>query len=185
MSNINLLPWREEYKKRKKNAFFVVLLLSSMVVLGLSYVGKIYIDSMVSAQNQRNQFLQTQTIVLDRRIAEISQIRKEKKELERRIDLIQKLEEKRNYATRLFNTLTETVPAGVYLKSSTFNDDKVVVKGAAESHNRATNMMRNVDSSGWLGDSNLSNIKEGPRKPIKLYNFDMDFKVVPEIEGAK
>ena len=185
MSNINLLPWREEHKKKKKNAFFVLLLASSIVILGLSYVGKIYVDSMISAQNQRNQFLQTQTIILDRRIAEISKIKKEKAELERRIDLIQKLEEKRNHATRLFNTLAQTVPAGVYLKTSSFNDEKVVVQGTAESNNRVTNMMRNVDSSGWLGDSYLRNIKEGPRKPIKLYNFGMDFTVVPEVQGAK
>ena len=185
MSNINLLPWREEHKKKKKNAFFAVLLASSMVIIGFSYVGKIYVDSMISAQNQRNQFLQTQTIILDRRIAEISKIKKEKAELERRIDLIQKLEEKRNYATRLFNTLAKTVPAGVYLKSSSFSNEKVVVQGTAESNNRVTNMMRNVDSSGWLGDSYLRNIKEGPRKPIKLYNFGMDFTVVPEVKGAK
>ncbi|PKF61480.1 pilus assembly protein PilN [Psychromonas sp. psych-6C06] len=185
MSNINLLPWREEHKKKKKNAFFVVLLLSSMFVLGLSYVGKIYIDSMISAQKQRNQYLQTQTIILDRRIAEIRNIKKEKAELERRIKLIQKLEEKRNYATRLFNTLAEHVPGGVYLKTITFNAEKVVVQGDAESNNRVTRMMRNIDGSGWLGDSYLRNIKEGPRKPIKLYNFGMDFRVVPEKKGAK
>lgn len=183
MSNINLLPWRDEYKKKQKNTFYVVLLLCSLLALGLSYVGKMYIDSMISAQNQRNQFLQTQTIILDRRIAEVKEIKKEKAELERRINLIQKLEEKRNYATRLFNTLADTVPAGVYLKTSSFKSEKVVVQGTAESNNRVTRMMRNIDGSGWLGDSYLRNIKEGPRKPIKLYNFGMDFSVVPE--GAK
>ncbi|GLS90651.1 fimbrial protein [Psychromonas marina] len=185
MSNINLLPWREDYKKKKKNTFFVILLLSSLAILALSYLGKVYIDAMISAQNQRNQYLQTQTIILDRRIAEIRNIKEEKAQLERRINLIQKLEEKRNYATHLFNTLAETVPEGVYLRTATFNKEKVVVKGAAESSNRVTRMMRNVDSSGWLGDSYLSNIKEGARKPIKLYNFDMDFVVVPEVKVAK
>lgn len=185
MSNINLLPWREEYKKKKKNTFFVMLLLCSLVILGLSYLGKMYVDSMINAQTQRNQYLQTQTIILDRRIAEIRNIKEEKAQLERRIDLIQKLEEKRNYATRLFNTLAETVPEGVYLKTATFNDEKVVVRGAAESSNRVTRMMRNIDSSGWLGDAYLSNIKEGAREPIKLYNFDMDFIVIPEVKEAK
>ncbi|WP_022939834.1 PilN domain-containing protein [Psychromonas hadalis] len=185
MSNINLLPWREEHKKKKKNAFFVLLLLSSIVILAISYTGKMYVDSMISAQNQRNQFLQTQTIILDRRIAEISQIKKEKAELERRITLIQTLEEKRNFATRLFNTLADTVPAGVYLKTVSFSNEKVVAQGTAESNNRVTRMMRNIDSSGWLGDSYLRSIKEGPRKPIKLYNFGMDFTVVPDTEGAK
>lgn len=185
MSNINLLPWREEHKKKKKNAFFVLLLLSSLVILGISYVGKLYIDEMIGAQNQRNQFLQTQTIMLDRRIAEIKNIKKEKAELERRINLIQKLEMKRNYATHLFNTLAENVPAGIYLQSANFNAEKVVVQGSAESNNRVTTMMRNIDASGWLGNAYLSNIKEGPRTPIKLYNFGMDFVVVPTTEGAE
>lgn len=185
MSNINLLPWREEHKKKKKNAFYVVLLLTSMVALGISYIGKIYIDLMIGAQTQRNQFLQTQTIILDRRIAEIRDIKKEKAELERRIALIQKLEEKRNYATHLFNTLAENVPPGIYLQSYSFNNEKVIVQGSAESNNRVTDMMRNIDASGWLGDSYLRSIKEGPTKPIKLYNFGMDFYVVPEQEGAK
>lgn len=185
MSNINLLPWREEHKKKKKNDFFAILILSLLVVLGFAYIGKLYIDSMIGAQNQRNQFLQTQTIILDRRIAEISQIKKEKKELERRINLIQTLEKKRNYATRLFNTLADTVPAGIYLKKSTFKDEKVVVQGTAESNNRVTRMMRNIDGSGWLGDSYLRSIKEGPRKPIKLYDFGMDFTVVHGEKGAK
>ncbi|WP_413700695.1 PilN domain-containing protein [Psychromonas sp. KJ10-10] len=110
-----------------------------------------YVDSLISAQNQRNQFLQTQTIIIDRRIAEIRTIKKEKAELERRINLIQTLEEKRNDATRLFNTLADTVPAGVYLLTSSFNNEKVVVQGTAESNNRVTTMMRNVDGSGWLG----------------------------------
>lgn len=185
MSNINLLPWREEFKKKRKNTFFALLAISSLMTFGLSFVGKMYIDSMISAQNQRNQFLQTQTIILDRRIAEIRNIKKEKAELERRINLIQKIEEKRNYATNLFNTLAESVPAGVYLKTVTFDSAKVVVEGNAESHNRVTRMMRNIDGSGWLGDSYLRNIKEGPREPIKLYNFGMDFIVVPEKEGDK
>jgi type IV pilus assembly protein PilN len=185
MSNINLLPWREEHKKRKQQAFFVLLVISCLIILGLSYIGKMYMDSVISAQNQRNSFLQQQTLILDRRIVEIRDIKKEKAELERRINLIQTLEQKRNYATQLFNTLAETIPVGVYLKSSTFSDEKGVLQGSAESNNRVTRMLRNIDGSGWLGDSYLRNIKEGQREPIKLYNFGMDFTVVPEIQEAK
>jgi len=185
MSNINLLPWREEYKKKKKKDFFIILFLISLLILGLSGLGNMYINSLIDAQNMRNQYLQTQTIILDRRIAEISNIKKEKAELERRINLIQKLEEKRNYATRLFNTLSEKVPAGIYLKSVTFNSEKVMLQGSAESPNRVTRMMRNIDASGWLGDAHLRNIKEGSREPIKLYDFGMDLIVTPQLEGGK
>lgn len=185
MSNINLLPWREEYKKQKKIIFFIILALSSLVVLGVSHVGKMYVDSLIAAQQQRNQFLQTQTIILDRRIAEIKNIKKEKAELERRINLIQKLEEKRNYATHLFNTLVDVVPTGVYLENITFVNEQVDVKGMSESNNRLARMMRNIDASGWLGDSYISSIVAGPSKPINLSKFAMKFTVVPEQKESK
>jgi type IV pilus assembly protein PilN len=185
MSNINLLPWRDDFKKKKKNIFFAVLALSSFIVLGLSYSGKAYVDSLIAGQQGRNQYLQTQTIILDRRIVEIREIKKEKGELERRIKLIQQLEEKRNYATRLFNTLVDVVPTGVYLNNVAFANEQVDVKGTSESNNRLAKMMRNIDGSVWLGDSYISSIVAGPSKPIKLSKFAMKFTVVPEIKGEK
>jgi type IV pilus assembly protein PilN len=185
MSNINLLPWRDEYKKKKRNIFYVVLALSSLVVLGLSYGGKLYVDSLIAAQQQRNQYLQTETIRLDQRIAEIREIKKEKAELERRIKLIQQLEEKRNHATRLFNTLVDVVPGGIYLNNVTFINEQINVQGMSESNNRLAKMMRNIDNSGWLGESSISSIVAGPSKPIKLSKFAMKFSVVPESKGDK
>lgn len=184
MSNINLLPWREEYKRKKKIAFFVLLGMCCLVTLSLCYLGKLYVDELIGAQNSRNQFLQTQTIILDRRIAEIRNIKKEKAELVRRINLIQELEERRNLITRFFNTLPVVTPAGVYVDSVTFKDGRIDVKGLTESNGRVSNMVRNVDNSGWLGDASLPSIVSGPDKPIKLYKFAMNFIVLPE-EGLK
>lgn len=183
MSHINLLPWRDDFKKQKKKEFFVILLLSAGVVLGLSYIGKMYVDTLIAAQQQRNQFLQTQTLILDRRIAEIRQIKEEKAELERRINLIQQLEKKRNYAIQLFNTLVDVVPTGIYLDSVVFANEQVDVIGMSESNNRLAKMMRNIDSSGWLGDSYISSIVAGPSKPIKLSKFAMKFAILPESKG--
>lgn len=185
MSRINLLPWRDDFKKKKKKLFFVVLFFSSLVVIGFSYMGKVYVESLIAAQEQRNQFLQNQTIVLERRIAEISKIKKEKAVLEHRIKLIQQLEEKRNYATRFFNTLVDVVPAGIYLKNAVFADEQVDVKGMSESNTRLAKMMRNIDGSGWLGDSYISSIIAGPTKPINLSHFAMKFVFIPEKNEEK
>ena len=185
MSNINLLPWRDDLKKKKKKMFLIFLGLSAALVLGISYLGNLYVAALIGAQNQRNQYLQAQTIILDRRIAEVRQIIKEKAELERRINLIQKLEEKRNYATHLFNILPQVVPAGIYLKRITFSDGQVDVNGLSESNNRLTKMTRNIDSSDWLGDAYISSIVSGPTKPIKLSQFAMKFVVISEKEAEK
>ena len=180
MSNINLLPWRDDFKKKKKNTFFAVLGISSLIILGLSYTGKIYVDLLISRQDERNVYLQDETTKLDRRIAQIQEIKKEKLELERRIKLIQELEEKRNHATHLFNTLVDVVPGGIYLNDVTFADENINVKGMSESNNRLAKMMRNIDGSGWLGESSISSIVAGPSKPIKLSNFAMKFTVIPD-----
>ena len=180
MSNINLLPWRENYKQQKKIAFFILLGCSCVVAFGLSFAGKMYVDSLINAQNERNQYLQTQTIILDRRIAEIKEIKKEKAELVRRIDLIQELEQQRNTVTRFFNTLPAVTPPGAYINSINFNKSTISVKGLSDSTGHVSNMVRNVDASGWLGDTSLPSIVSGPTTPIKLYNFSMNFIVLPE-----
>lgn len=185
MSNINLLPWRDEFKKQKKKDFFGVILLCAIVILGALYIGKMYVDSLISSQQARNKYLQEQTLILDQRIAKVRKIKAEKKELQRRIKLIKQLEKKRNYSTQLLNMLVDITPGGVYLNRVTFSDEKINVKGLSESNNRLAKMMRNIDGSGWLGDSYLSSIVAGPTKPIKLSKFAMRFRVVPEKKGAK
>lgn len=54
------------------------------------------------------------------------------------------------------------------------------MNGLSESNNRVSRMMRNVDSSGWLGEAYLSSIVAGPTKPIKLSKFAMKFLVLSE-----
>lgn len=185
MSNINLLPWRDELKKKKKKMFLIFLGLSAVLILGVSYLGRVYVDLLIDGQNQRNQYLQVQTLILDKRIAAVRQIQKEKAELERRINLIQKLEEKRNYATHLFNILPQVVPTGIYLNRITFANGQVDVNGMSESNNRLTKMTRNIDSSAWLEEAYISSIVSGPTKPIKLSQFVMKFAVVPEKKAGE
>lgn len=180
MSHINLLPWRESYKKKKQINFYILLACTCLVTLILCYGAKLYVDSMIDAQNTRNEFLQAQTIILDRRIAEIRKIKEEKAELVRRINLIQKLEQQRNVITRFFNTLPDVTPSGVYISTTTFNNSMVDVKGVSESTGQVSSMVRKVDNSGWLGDTSLPFISSSAIEPIKLYNFSMNFIVLPE-----
>ncbi|AGH82481.1 fimbrial assembly family protein [Psychromonas sp. CNPT3] len=178
MSNINLLPWRDAAKKKKKQFFITLLCLSSLLMLSLSYVSMLYVDDLIQTQQQRNNYLKTEMTIIDIRIAKIKNIKKEKKELERRINLIQKLEHKRNGATRLFNILSKEVPEGIYLKKVSFVNNKVLVQGESESYNHVSNMLRKIEASGWLGDVNINSIVTANDTDIKWYQFSMEFKVI-------
>lgn len=185
MSNINLLPWRIEHKKKKKNTFLLILALSSLAVIGISSLGKVFIDMKISAQNQRNQFLQKQILILDRKLVEIKAIKKQKLSLERRIKAIQTLEKKRNLVTRLFNTLVDVTPKGVYIDGVTYSGHKISLNGLSESNKRLAKMIRNIDGSGWLNDAHISSVVAGPLKPMKLNKFSMSFVVSREKSGDK
>ena len=178
MSNINLLPWREKEKRKQKRIFFITLLMTCLLVLVLCYLAKNYIGLRIEAQNIRNQFLQNEVLLLDKNIAEINLIKQKKHELERRINLIQQLELKRNTTTRLFNSLPEITPAGVYITSVNFSKNVISMTGLTESNEQVSDMVRKVEEANWLTDVSLPSIVSGPSKPIKLSKFSINFKVL-------
>lgn len=180
MSNINLLPWRIAHKTKKKNTFLLILTLSLMSVIAISFLGKVFIEMKITAQNHRNQFLERQTLILDRRLVEIQEIKKQKLSLEQRIQVIKTLEKKRNSITRLFNALVKITPKGVYINDLIYSGDKIFVKGLSESNKRLARMVRNIDGSAWLSDANISSVIAGPTKPMKLYKFSLNFVVSNE-----
>ena len=180
MSAINLLPWREEQKRKRKIIFFITLTAISLLVLFVCYLGTFYIDLKIKGQIKRNHFLKTEILILDKRIAEIDLIKERKNELDQRILLIQQLEQKRNMATRLFNILPEITPNGVYLTTVNFVDKQIKVTGLTKSNEQVSRMVRNVEETKWLNDASLPSIVSGPTKPIKLFKFSMNFSVLFE-----
>lgn len=175
MSNINLLPWRIEDKKKKKRTFIAALAVSLIVVSVFSFVGNRFIDMKIDAQNSRNQFLQRETIIIENRIAEIRDIKKEKQSLKLRINAIKTLEKQRNSVTRLFNTLVDVTPVGIYLSEITYSKDQIMTKGVSESNKRLATMVRNIDASDWLSDASISSVVAGGTDPIKVSKFSMRF----------
>lgn len=74
---INLLPHREEKRKRRKAAFFVGLGMSFAV--GLLIAGFIYLllEQLTAAQAQRNDYLKAEIAKLDAQIKDIATLRAE------------------------------------------------------------------------------------------------------------
>ena len=180
MSTINLLPWRESEARYKQRSFYILLGISCFITLILCYVWKNYIEQMIDAQNQRNQYLQSEIAIVDQEIVEITNIKQQKTELIRRIDLIQTLDKKRSLITRLFNRLPEITPVGVYIDSMHLNAGTVIVEGRAESTSKVSEMLRNIEREKGLSDPRLPSIISTQSQPVKLYQFSMHFVVTPE-----
>ncbi|MFV3371590.1 type 4a pilus biogenesis protein PilN [Pseudomonas sp. NY15435] len=159
MARINLLPWREQLREERKQRFLVILgavLLASGAVI---FLGDQYFNSAIENQGARNDFLRKEIAVLDARIKEISELKTRRQQLLERMKIIQDLQGNRPIIGRVFDQLVRTLPDGVFFTELKMSGKSIAIAGAAESNNRVSNLMRNLDASEWLTSPNLTEVK--------------------------
>lgn len=159
MAKINLLPWREELRKQKqKNLLNAIALsvLAGIVILGLVHT---YIEGLKTYQEQRNQMLQNEIALLDKKIVEIKDIEEKKSKLLAKIDLIQNLQESRPEIVHLFEEIPKITPDGVFLTKFTQTGSELVFEGKSQSNARISAFMRAIEASPWLQTPTLNVIK--------------------------
>ncbi len=178
MSNINLLPWRDEYRQEKKREFFSILVLLAIVAGLVVFLWFTYTNSQIDGQKERNSLLQAEIAQLESQVREIEMLRKRREQLEARINIIQDLQFKRPLIVRYFDEFVRAVPEGLYFSSLDRKGDKFSIKGVTESNNRVSTLMRNLDRSDWFEAPNLKNVIAD--------KFDLSVDAVsPSNEGGK
>jgi type IV pilus assembly protein PilN len=159
MARINLLPWREQQREERKKRFLISL--AGVLVAGIAviFLADQYLDSAITHQNARNQFIKTEIVQLDARIKEISELKARRKQLLERMKIIQDLQGNRPIIGRIFDQFARTLPDGVYFNEVKMTDQLISISGAAESNNRVSDLLRNLDASDWLEAPSLTEVK--------------------------
>src|SRR3954471_14090560 len=173
MSRINLLPHREERRKRARQHFFVVA--GGTAIVGVLIVGLMhtFYAAKIETQNDRNKFLRNEIVKLDRDIAEIKKLRDEIQALLARKQVIETLQADRAQTVHLLDELVKQTPEGVFLKSVKQTGARVQILGFAQSNARVSTLMRNIESSKWLGAPELIEVKAAPFDKRKVSEFTM------------
>lgn len=159
MARINLLPWREQLREERKQRFLVALAGVLVISAGLVFLGGQYLNGAIEQQTARNEFVRKEIAVLDARIKEISELKTRRAQLLERMKIIQDLQGNRPIIGRIFDQFVRTLPDGVYFTELKMTGKSIAISGAAESNNRVSNLMRNLDSSDWLKAPNLTEVK--------------------------
>jgi len=176
MTRINLLPWREERRQEQKKEFGV--LAGLVVVLAVAVVGLMHIQmsSKIDYQLDRNRFMTNEIATLDKEIAEIRDLKKVRRSLLERMEVIQSLQTSRPSIVHLFTEIVSTVPNGVYLETLTQVGENLKLDGEAESNARVSTYMRNLSDSPWLKDPNLTVIEIEDKKVKRVSAFTLTVK---------
>ena len=186
MAKINLLPWREERRQELKKEFLVILGGVAVIAVALVMLADMLVGGAVSSQEGRNGYLQQNIDELSKQVKEIRELEKRKKELLDRMKVIQELQGNRPIIVRIFDELVRTLPDGVFYKKLERKGNTITLSGIAESNNRISSLMRNVDKSKWFESPNLTSVKANPDYGDQASEFGLSFKITtPSVDGKE
>lgn len=186
MAKINLLSWRDEQRQEKKKEFFTVLVGFGVLGLICGFLWVTSVKDAIAGQNSRNLLLQTEIDILQEEVAEIQELKKRRAELVDRMRVIQNLQGLRPVIVRYFDSLVRAVPDGVHLTLLTRGGNQIDIEGIAESPNRISAFMRNLDESEWFESANVSTIRLAPEAGEQAQQFRMSIAtVVPDVDAVE
>lgn len=188
---INLLPHREEARKRRKEAFQATMFASFL--LGLAIAGAIYwwFQIMITDQQNKNAFLQQEIKVLEGQIKEIASIEDEIAALRARQKAVEDLQSDRNLPVHLLTELVKQLPDGVYVTAIRQAGQTITMQGMAQSNERVSELLRNLASNTpWLAKPELAEITASTvalsqRDQRRVSAFNLRFQLVRASDAQK
>ena len=178
MARINLLPWRENLRKKRQRDFGIAAFLSVLLVAVACGGVHFYISGLIDNQIKRNKFLKQEIAAMDRKIKEIKELERTKAKLIARMNVIQDLQSSRPLVVHLIDEMVNTIPEGAFLTSMNQNGHKLSLQGRAQSNARVSAYMRNVDASKWLQAPNLQVIENKSETGTGLSHFTLNAKQI-------
>ena len=159
MPSINLLPWREAERKKRQRDFGIAMGGAVIAAVAVVMLTILAYSQMITGQQARNDRLTNEILELEKTIAKIDGIEREKERRLARMEIIEELQKSRPVIVHLFDEMVRQLPEGVYLTGMKQTGSRVEIRGVAQSSTRVSALMRQIDSSEWLGDPEVERVE--------------------------
>jgi type IV pilus assembly protein PilN len=177
---INLLPHREERRKRRKQAFYVGLGVAAGVGVAIAAGWYLVLGQLKAVQEERNAFLQQEIVKLEEEIKDVAALRGEIDRLKARQKAVEDFQTDRNLPVHMLTELVKQTPEGVYLTNIRQDGQTVSITGIAQTNERVSEFLRNTAyNSTWLERPELVEIQaanspsDRARDSRRLFTFSM------------
>ncbi len=177
MIRINLLPHREAKRAQRRREFNFILVGVLVAAAALWYVGKLYLDERTATQQRRNDLLVSENKKLTEQIDEIKKLKDQTTALLARKQVVETLQVNRSASVKLVDQLVRQLPDGVYLKSVKQTGQKINMVGLAQSNARVSTLMRNLESSPYLQNAELVEIKAVTDRNQRANEFSLNISL--------
>ncbi|HEY2337514.1 MAG TPA: PilN domain-containing protein [Burkholderiales bacterium] len=184
-ARINLLPHREERRKRSRQHFYFIAGGTGMIGILIVVAVHGFYGARIETQVDRNRFLKNENTKLDKEIAEIQKLKDEIQALLARKQVIETLQTDRATTVYMLDQLVRQMPEGVYLRSVTQRGTKIRLLGYAQSNARVSTLMRNIEASQWLGSPGLVEVKASNVDKRRVSEFELNLSLKKPTPDAK
>jgi type IV pilus assembly protein PilN len=173
MIRINLLPHREIKRKRQQKEFYFML--ASVAGLGAAIWFAVHtvLGSQLEEQNRRNGYLESEIASLEKQIDEIKKLKEQTAALLQRKKVVETLQANRAETVYLLDQLVRQLPDGIYLKAVSQKGTRINITGYAQSNARVSTFMRNLESSPYLENPSLIEIKAATDRNARISEFSL------------
>ncbi len=177
MIPINLLPHRAARRKAQQQQFFILAGMTIALAAAIVVVVHTFFAGRIEAQVERNKYLESEIVLLDKQIDEIKKLKEQTQALLARKRVVESLQTNRTETVRLLDQLVRQLPDGVYLKAVKQTGQRVNVIGYATSNARVSTLMRNFEASPWLESPSLVEIKAVTVENASLNEFNLNVNI--------
>jgi type IV pilus assembly protein PilN len=169
---INLLPYRE--KEKKENLRRQIVLYSGILVLVLLALVAVslYIGVSVDSLEKKIAEANARLVVLNKKVGDIERFKRDKKELEQKLGVINTLEVNRIFPVRMLDELNTLVPAKeIWLEKLTETGQELRIEGMARDAGTVALFMKNLGKASFVNTVDLVVSREKDVAGTKLQQF--------------
>lgn len=178
MTQINLLPWREQSRKLKQNRFGLIALAAAAMGLFFTLVFHMDYSLRISEQGKRNAILQA---ALDEESTHLKNLNKDKKELinvDNQLHFIYSLRNTGYQAIQLLNKLAMLNPDSITLNKIVRNGNAILISGKVKSNVQITLFMQSIEKSKVFNQPILTEISGKESETGEVRSFQLKLQQV-------
>ena len=180
MIRINLLPYRTQRRQTKILQHLVVALAVIVVAVSLVLIADLIKTSELTELEDTFSELKAQNAALQKRIGKIKNLDNLRADVERKLKLVEELQQGRFHALVTLNKLSSAIPENVWLNSIADSGGKISLTGLGESNKAVANFMRALDQDAVFSNISLSTIARKKIKNIPVRSFKLTMNRVSE-----
>lgn len=181
MIKINLLPSQKAKKGKKKLEIQSQLILASIVLsvlfLVLGYIW-ILLNEKVDGLTADKTKLTTELGVLKAKVKEVENYERDKKAVEEKIQVIEKLRKNQSIPVLLLDQISRSLPEKVWLVSVVEQNGVIDLEGKATTNSEIVDFINNLKRSSLFKDVQILESRQNPEGTISIYTFKLKWSLV-------